>query len=253
VIVDAHFHCWQLDRGDYGWLTPALGPIHRDVSVADWLAESAPCGVHGGVLVQAAPTEAETGFLLAQAESESAVLGVVGWVGADVPLYASAAGKLLLAELSRPELAAWVEESRPARLTARTIVTLSELDVELARQGLCLFALGIELARPVLCTDQGQRAHHENREQQQAQLRHASSRRGSAAASKAAAVRSATRRRALRARGFSASSAAEGRRARPTSLSWGAGSSLARIGKSAGSWGRAAAAKKRLTMRSSRE
>lgn len=60
-------------------------------------------------------------------------LGVVGWVGADVPLHASAAGKLLLAELSRPELAAWVEERRPARLTARTIATLSELDVELAR------------------------------------------------------------------------------------------------------------------------
>jgi L-fuconolactonase len=88
VIVDAHFHCWQLARGDYGWLTPALGPIHRDVSIADWLAESAPCGVQGGVLVQAAPTEAETDFLLAQAESEPAVLGVVGWVdllAADAP------------------------------------------------------------------------------------------------------------------------------------------------------------------------
>ena len=55
-------------------------------------------------------------------------LGVVGWVGADVPLHASAAGKLLLAELSRPELAAWVEESRPARLTTRTISTLSDLE-----------------------------------------------------------------------------------------------------------------------------
>ncbi len=60
-------------------------------------------------------------------------LGVVGWVGADVPLNASAAGKLLLAELSRTELEAWMEESRPARLTARTIATLSDLDVELAR------------------------------------------------------------------------------------------------------------------------
>jgi L-fuconolactonase len=88
VIVDAHFHCWQLVRGDYGWLTPALGPIHRDVSIADWIAVSDPCGVQGGVLVQAAPTEAETGFLLAQAESEPAVLGVVGWadlLAADAP------------------------------------------------------------------------------------------------------------------------------------------------------------------------
>ncbi len=80
MIIDAHFHCWQLARGDYGWLTPALAPIHRDVSVADWQRESAPHGVSGGVLVQAAPTEAETAFLLAQADAHAGVLGVVGWV-----------------------------------------------------------------------------------------------------------------------------------------------------------------------------
>ena len=80
MTVDAHFHCWQLARGDYGWLTPALAPIYRDVEVPDWQAQSAPHGVTGGVLVQAAPTEAETAFLLAQAEAHPAVLGVVGWV-----------------------------------------------------------------------------------------------------------------------------------------------------------------------------
>ena len=80
MTVDAHFHCWQLARGDYGWLTPALAPIYRDVAVSDWQAQSAPHGVTGGVLVQAAPTEAETAFLLAQADVHPAVLGVVGWV-----------------------------------------------------------------------------------------------------------------------------------------------------------------------------
>lgn len=78
--IDAHFHCWQLARGDYGWLTPALAPIYRDVEVADWQAQAWPHGVRGGVLVQAAPTEAETQFLLAQADAHPAVLGVVGWV-----------------------------------------------------------------------------------------------------------------------------------------------------------------------------
>ena len=43
-------------------------------------------------------------------------LGVVGWVGADVPLHASSAGKLVLAELSQSELEAWFEEAQPARL-----------------------------------------------------------------------------------------------------------------------------------------
>ncbi|AYQ30554.1 MULTISPECIES: amidohydrolase [unclassified Polaromonas] len=86
--IDAHFHCWQLARGDYGWLTPALAPIYRDVAVADWKAQSVPHGITGGVLVQAAPAEAETQFLLAQADANPAVLGVVGWVdllAADAP------------------------------------------------------------------------------------------------------------------------------------------------------------------------
>jgi L-fuconolactonase len=80
MIIDAHFHCWRLARADYGWLTPALGPIHRDVAVEDWQHVSRPLGVQGGVLVQAAPTEAETDFLLEQANAHSGVLGVVGWI-----------------------------------------------------------------------------------------------------------------------------------------------------------------------------
>ena len=83
-MIDAHFHCWQLSRADYGWLdlrlNPALRPIVRDVTVNDWQVQSAPYGMAGGVLVQAAATEAETHFLLEQAGAYAAVLGVVGWV-----------------------------------------------------------------------------------------------------------------------------------------------------------------------------
>jgi L-fuconolactonase len=102
VIVDAHFHCWQLARADYGWLTPALAPIYRDVAVADWRAQAAPCGVLAGVLVQAAPTEAETEFLLAQAGHEAAVLGVVGWVD----LLATDAPERIARLAARPKLKA---------------------------------------------------------------------------------------------------------------------------------------------------
>lgn len=79
-MIDAHFHCWQLARGDYGWLTPALAPIYRDVQVADWQQQAQAWGVTGGVLVQAAPTAQETRFLLQQAQDNPAVLGVVGWI-----------------------------------------------------------------------------------------------------------------------------------------------------------------------------
>lgn len=79
-MIDAHFHIWRLDRADYGWLTPALGAIHRDVSLDDWRRVRAGSGITAGVLVQAAPTEAETRFLLDQARDATDVLGVVGWV-----------------------------------------------------------------------------------------------------------------------------------------------------------------------------
>jgi L-fuconolactonase len=80
MIIDAHFHSWQLARNDYGWLTPAMGRIYRDVDVPHWMNEARACGVQAGVLVQAAPTEAETQHLLQLADAHTEVLGVVGWV-----------------------------------------------------------------------------------------------------------------------------------------------------------------------------
>ena len=80
--VDAHHHIWRLDRGDYGWLnpTPALAPIYRDFDLADLRPLLATAKVEATVLVQAAPTLAETRFLLDVAHnSEGLVRGVVGW------------------------------------------------------------------------------------------------------------------------------------------------------------------------------
>jgi L-fuconolactonase len=107
-MIDAHFHIWQLDRGDYGWLTPALRPIYRDVTVEDWKQQSRPCGVAHGIIVQAAPTESETFYILEQAARHpDRVLGVVGWVNmlaSDAPSRVrQLAGNLLLKGL-RPML-----------------------------------------------------------------------------------------------------------------------------------------------------
>ena len=79
-MIDAHFHSWQLSRGDYGWLMPEIGSIYRDVTVADWQKHAEPLGITGGMLVQAAPSVAETLHLLSLADANPAVLGVVGWV-----------------------------------------------------------------------------------------------------------------------------------------------------------------------------
>ena len=83
--IDAHQHFWSLARGDYGWLTPALGPIHRDFGPEDLAPLLAAHAIHRTILVQAAPTEAETLFLLEIAAKTAFVAGVVGWGEFDAP------------------------------------------------------------------------------------------------------------------------------------------------------------------------
>ncbi|MEH2609750.1 amidohydrolase family protein [Bradyrhizobium sp. AZCC 1693] len=99
--IDAHHHLWTLARGDYGWLTPALAPIHRDFSLSDLAPHLAAAGIKGTILVQAAPTEAETMFLLDIAAKAQVVRGVVGWTDFDAAdgearIDALAAHKLLV-------------------------------------------------------------------------------------------------------------------------------------------------------------
>jgi len=88
IRIDAHHHVWRLERGDYGWLqpTPRLGPIHRDFTLNDLRPSLAAAGIEATVLVQAAPTVAETHYLLDVArESQGLVRGVVGWVDLAAP------------------------------------------------------------------------------------------------------------------------------------------------------------------------
>ncbi|MCO5160159.1 MAG: amidohydrolase family protein [Mesorhizobium sp.] len=86
--IDAHQHFWRLSRGDYGWLTPDLAPIHRDFMPEDIKPLIRSAGISGTILVQAAPTEAETAFMLSLARDHAFIEGVVGWVdfeAADAP------------------------------------------------------------------------------------------------------------------------------------------------------------------------
>jgi L-fuconolactonase len=99
--IDAHHHVWRLARGDYGWLTPDLAPIYRDFSLADLAPHLSASRIEGTILVQAAPTEAETMFLLDIADNAEVVRGVVGWIDFDAAnavarIDALAARKLLV-------------------------------------------------------------------------------------------------------------------------------------------------------------
>lgn len=88
INVDSHQHFWRLDRGDYGWLqpTPALRRICRDFDLDELRPQLTRAGVDATLLVQAAPTPAETRYLLeVAAENPNIVLGVVGWADLRAP------------------------------------------------------------------------------------------------------------------------------------------------------------------------
>lgn len=79
-ILDAHCHFWMPGRGDYGWLDtggPDLAPLRRNFLPDELAAQGVTAGV---IAVQAAPTEAETHYLLSLAAQHSWIRGVVGWV-----------------------------------------------------------------------------------------------------------------------------------------------------------------------------
>ena len=80
TTVDAHQHLWRIARGDYGWITPELAALDRDFLPEDLIPHLDATGVERTVLVQAAPTVAETRFLLELADEEPRVAGVVGWL-----------------------------------------------------------------------------------------------------------------------------------------------------------------------------
>lgn len=86
--IDAHQHFWRPGRGDYGWLRadePALAPLYRDIEPAELRPLLLAHGVSHTVLVQAAPSEAETDFMLALADANPFIAGVVGWVDVSRP------------------------------------------------------------------------------------------------------------------------------------------------------------------------
>ncbi|MCY4179111.1 MAG: amidohydrolase family protein [Litoreibacter sp.] len=94
--IDAHQHFWVVERGDYGWLTPDLTALYRDFAPSDLMPLLVDQGIDGTVLVQAAPTVAETHYMLQLADAHDEIKGVVGWVD-----FEAADGPDVIAELAQ--------------------------------------------------------------------------------------------------------------------------------------------------------
>ncbi|WP_026695328.1 amidohydrolase family protein [Peribacillus kribbensis] len=78
--VDAHQHFWRLDRGDYGWLTPEFGMLYQDFLPDQIRPHLLKHDIQRTILVQAAPTIAETEYLLSLYARYDFIAGVVGWL-----------------------------------------------------------------------------------------------------------------------------------------------------------------------------
>lgn len=83
MIIDAHHHLWKYDPQEYDWISDGMNGLRRDFLPADLKAVMRANGVDGAIAVQARQTLEETRWLLNFAETNTEMLGVVGWA----PLY----------------------------------------------------------------------------------------------------------------------------------------------------------------------
>jgi L-fuconolactonase len=94
--IDAHQHFWNPARGDYGWMPKGDAVLDRPYMPADLAPLVARAGIDRTVLVQAAPSIAETEYMLGLADATPTVAAVVGWVDFERP-----ADRAELARLAR--------------------------------------------------------------------------------------------------------------------------------------------------------
>lgn len=80
MIIDSHHHLWDPSRGDYGWMPKDDPILSRVYSLREGEETFAANGVAHTVVVQAAPTVAESDYLLSLADQSDVLAGVVGWI-----------------------------------------------------------------------------------------------------------------------------------------------------------------------------
>lgn len=83
--IDAHQHFWHPGRGDYGWMPKDDPILSRPYGPAELWPQLQAAGVEATVLVQAAPSIAETEYMLGIADATPWVRGVVGWIDFENP------------------------------------------------------------------------------------------------------------------------------------------------------------------------
>ena len=91
MLIDSHHHLWKYSTDQYGWISDQMLPLRADFLLPELQQTAAESSVDGFVSVQARQSLQETDDLLAMAETEPLIAGVVGWV----PLAAPEIGQTL--------------------------------------------------------------------------------------------------------------------------------------------------------------
>jgi len=80
MIVDSHQHFWQVGRFDYPWMSPSVDVLYQDYLPSQLEPVLQENGVNKTVLVQASNSVDESHWMLALADINPFISGVVGWV-----------------------------------------------------------------------------------------------------------------------------------------------------------------------------
>ena len=78
--IDSHHHFWTYDPVEYDWITDEMAEIRRGFGPAELKPAMDTAGVSAVISVQARQTTQETQALLAFADQNEFIRGVVGWV-----------------------------------------------------------------------------------------------------------------------------------------------------------------------------
>ena len=78
--VDSHQHYWRYDPAQYRWIDHTMRTLRRDFLPPDVEPAMTAAGFDRAIAVQARQTLEETADLLALADANPSVAGVVGWV-----------------------------------------------------------------------------------------------------------------------------------------------------------------------------
>jgi L-fuconolactonase len=95
TVIDAHHHVWDLAVRDQPWITgDQMATIRRSFTLDDLRPQARAAGVEATVLVQTVTVAEETPEMLALADADPLVAGVVGWTDLTSPAVADELGRL---------------------------------------------------------------------------------------------------------------------------------------------------------------